>query len=717
MLNHTIEKVLDDTAWALTEAEAAILDSMKQYYTAGFMYGANVSIPMRFANAISNHLRKCTLHPYNGGKLFPSSGMIWLPPDAAQILWNFYVELGRNPQAADDLISKTTDPQEISVLTKAKLCAETYPRGGGYTHSIPNFGRMLAEGLTSYKKRIETKKSETSDAESIDLYNALLVVVDAIYAFRLRVIDHLKSTSFNDEREQNRLMLLNAIESGLPMRPAEDFYQAMVSTTFLYALDGPDNLGRFDQFMLPYYERDIESGAITRNEALSLVKELWAYTDNCTAWNIAIGGTTRDGEEASSDFTLLCMEAAHNRRRPNLALRIRKDTPESVWDSAIDTILTGTGLPALYCEENYIKGMQLAELNIDQSDMYDYAFGGCTELMIHGCSNVGSLEGDFNVLKLMEQFLYTNLESYDTFEQLLSAFESSLSDSIQDTVSWMNHNQLMRSIYDPLLIRTLMIDDCIDRGLNYSNGGARYNWSVVNIIGLNNVLDSLSAIHKCIYNDKLFTSSELLDALRIDFIGNEEMLNSLKQAPHFGNDDEFVNALANRLSKHIYSEFLNHKTWRGGKFLCGTLMFVTYGMHGEYVGATPDGRRSGTPVGDSAGPVQGRDTKGPTAMLRSTASLAQLYASGTLVVNLRISRKLADNKEGRSKLKSLIRTYFEMGGLQLQINVVNQDILRDAIAHPENHTDLIVRVGGYSEYFNYLSPDLKESILERTEHM
>lgn len=703
--------------WALDDNEAAILESKGQYYAAGFLRGSRVSPSMRFSRAIENHLRRCTLHPYDGEALYPAKGSIWFSPDPPQVLWNFYVDLGRNPSIADQYIMNAPSPEERCAFEKARLCCDSYPVGGGYTHSIPNYGRVLAEGLDSYKDRILTHLTNTDDPHKIDMYKSLLVLIDAIDIFRIRIVDFLDGHRFDDSaKESNRKRLAEAYRGGLPMRPADGIYEAMVSTIFIYALDGPDNLGRFDQYMRPYYERDIANGRITRVEAKELINALWKYTDDCSAWNTALGGTTRDGKEASSDLTVLCLEAAEGKRRPNLALRLREDTPDVVWDAAINTISTGTGLPALYCEENYLKGIDLAQLNISDEDRNDFAFGGCTELMVHGCSNVGSLDGDFNAIKTLEDCLHRHLGTSDSFDAFISAYENAIRSSIYEITQRISEWQEVRSEHIPLPMRTLLIDDCIDRGRNYSDGGARCNWSIINIVGLSNAIDSLSAVKKAVYDAGYVSPSELLDALRANFAGYEGLLSYLHKCPRFGNDDPEVNGLADQLSGIIYKEFKRYAPWRGGKFLCGTLMFVTYGWYGEPVGATPDGRLAGTPVGDSAGPVHGRDKIGPTAMLNSTASLQQLHAPGTLVVNLRVSKKLVNTPDGREKLKSLIKAYFRLGGLQLQVNVVDQEVLKDAIEHPERHEHLIIRIGGYSEYFNNLPIDLRYTLLERTEY-
>jgi len=716
-----VEPQLDIGAelWGLTEDEARVLEEHGQHFAPGFMLGDSASIQMRFAHAIRSHLEKCALYPYGGESLYPSGGTIWVDPTCPPVMYMHYVDLvcSFNAELVREKISNAVSDEERKTYEKVKLFQEAFPKSGGWTHSIINFGRLLSEGLTAYRDRISANLAAAGEPDKQELYRALIIVVDAIDRYRQRIAEYLGGLSFEDPAmERNRGRLAGAYLSGLPMRPADGFFEAMVSTIFLYAIDGSDDLGRFDQFMWPYYSSDIESGRLTRQEAVALVGTLWNYVDQCNGWNVALAGSTRQGSEASNDLTLVCMEAGQKKRRPNLALRLRKDTPEAVWDAAIDTIASGNGLPALYSEENYLRAIDTAQLNLPDEDKRDYAFGGCTELMVHGCSNVGSLDGDFSVIERLEKYLERSLADCPTFEDLLLGLESDVRSGIYELTEAVNRNQENRSLYQPQLIRTLLIDDCIDRGKNYHDGGARYNWSVINIVGMSNAIDSLSAVRKAIYEEHKTDAPTLLAALRANFEGHEELRRYLQQCPRFGNDDSEVNEIAERLSGVVYREFKRYAPWRGGKFIAGTLMFVTYGMYGQRVGATPDGRLAETPVADSAGPVQGRDHKGPTAMLRSTASLQQLHAPGTLVVNIRVAKELVNKPAGREKLKSLIRTYFDLGGMQIQVNVVDQEVLKDAMVHPEDHKDLIIRMGGYSEYFNNLTEDLKISILERTEH-
>ena len=708
--------VPDETVWALTDEEAEALQARGDFFAAGMLSGAGVSVAMRHARGIANFLAQCELLSYDGQRLYPAGGTIWREA-APQTVRHFYVQLQTDPALAGQRQADASSPVEREAYRKVLRFCEDYPKAGGWTHSIINFGRVLAEGLDAYAARIQTHLKATADPEKQELYRALLVVVEAIDAYRARLAEYLEGLAFDDpEKERNRQRLAAAYRDRLPLLPAGSFFEAMVATLFLYAIDGSDDLGRFDQFLWPYYRDDVAAGQMTREAAVELVREMWRYVDDCDGWNVALGGTARDGREASNALTLVCLEAAKGRRRPNLALRLRRDTPEPVWDAALEVIATGSGLPALYCEEHYLRAIDLAGLNLAEEDKRDFAFGGCTELMVHGCSNVGSLDGDFSVIKTLEESLHRHLPTCATFEDFFQTFAADLRAGIAGLTAAIDRHQEVRATWHPQAIRTLLIDDCVDRGRNYQHGGARCNWSVINIVGLSNAIDALAAMRQVVFEERAVTAEALLASLEADYAGAEDLRQRLLQCPKFGNDDPAVDALARRLSGLVFREFKRYAPWRGGRYLPATLMFVTYGWFGQPVGATPDGRGAGMPVSDSAGPVPGRDRRGPTAMLRSVASLQQEHAPGTLVVNIRLARSMFASPAGRAQVRSLIRAYFALGGMQLQVNVVDQAVLRDAIAHPEQHGDLVVRIGGYSEYFTRLDGTLQRSLLERTEH-
>jgi formate C-acetyltransferase len=336
--------------------------------------------------------------------------------------------------------------------------------------------------------------------------------------------------------------------------------------------------------------------------------------------------------------------------------------------------------------------------------------------MIHGRSNVGSLDAGLNMPLVLAESLDRHLAAAPSFEALLAAVKADLADTIDEVCRQVSLDQEAKARWRPQPMRSLLIDDCIDCGIEYRAGGARYNWSVVNVAGMANVADSLAAVREVVFEKGEATGAELLAALHADFQDCEPLRRRLERCPRFGNDEPAVDAIATDVAEHVFRECLGRRPWRGGRFLPSTIMFVTYTGAGARVGATPDGRRAGQPLADSIGPVQGRDRNGPTAMLASVAKLPLHLAPGTPILNARFAKQLFDTAEGRERLRDLVRTYFGLGGLQVQINVVDQAVLRDALKHPERHADLIIRVGGYCAHFVDLARDLQESILQRTEH-
>lgn len=710
--------------WSLTTEERAALEARGDWFAAGFMSGEGLPVALRHARGIEAHLLNVPLPAHGGGAVYPMARGFWNGPAAdegpspALELSAFYVALDicTPPAEAEALRRAEAEPDPAARTAYAKLAAlcRTYPRGGGWTHSILHYDRLLAEGLARYRTRLAAAPGGSAGAET--LRRALSVVLEAVARLGVRCAGQVEAFDAPDEAARLRRDRLAAALRSVGGAPPEGFADALAVTAFLFAVDGCDDLGRFDQFIRPFYDRDLALGHVTRDDAREMVADLWRLVDNTNGWNVALGGSTRDGREASSDFTRICIEAARGRRRPNLALRLRRDTPDETWDAALDLIASGGGLPALYGEENYLAALRAARLNLPEEDLRDLAFGGCTETMIHGRSCVGSLDADLNVLATLEWCLLSRLAGCSSFEALLAGFEEDARQSIRTITEAVNRNQAVRAEYHPQLLRTLFIDDCLDRLRAYYDGGARWNWSVVNVVGLSNAIDSLAAVQWAVFEERSVSVAAMLTALATDFEGHRGLRAHLGLSPKFGNDDPEVNELATRLSKFIYREFQRYSPWRGGRFLCGTLMFVTYGWFGKPVGATPDGRLAGDPVADSAGPVPGRDRRGPTAALSSAASLDQGAAPGTLVVNLRLAADCFRTPEGRRQVRALVEGYFAQGGLQLQINVVDQALLRDACVHPERYGDLIVRMGGYSEYWSRLDDELRRTLLQRTEH-
>ncbi len=705
------------------------LRDLGEHFASGYFEEPEASPMRRWSRAVRRRFENRALPPYKGEILYPC-GPANAGPENCIVAPSYSYTYSYNESALTAMLPSLSDEGRETLMAlraqmrdlgeRLNVIKTPHTLGGrGYTHSIPNYGRVLREGLSEYARRISEKLDlarRRGDIERVDLYLGLQDVLAGIKRWHERILRFLREVSLDNPLAEVRRKRLIAAYEQVPFRPARTFFEAVVAYNFVYYLDDCDNLGRVDQELWPYYERDLSEGRTSHEEAVELIRAIWENCDANNGWSAGIGGTTSTGEPAYNDLTIACLEAAHKIRRPNLQLHVRRDMPQEVWEAALDTIATGCGLPALYNEEEFLRSLREAGLGIREEDLGWYNGGGCTETMIHGCSNVGSLDAGINLPLILVQTLDEHLATATSFDELVAAYKEDVAKVVREISDEVSADQRIKALLRPQPMRSLLIDDCIDKGREFNAGGARYNWSVINVGGLANVIDSLAALREVVFERKEKSGAEFLEILHRNYEGEELFRRRLSRCPRFGNDDPRADEIAADISEFVFREFLRYTPWRGGRFLPSCLMFVTYADAGAPVGATPDGRLAGEPLADSAGPYQGRDRKGPTAMLKSVASIPHHLAPGTLVVNIRFTKEFFTTKAGRRKLQQLIRTYFDLGGMQLQINVVDQAVLRDAIEHPERHGDLIVRVGGYSEYFNRLSPKLKMTVLERTEH-
>ncbi len=328
--------------------------------------------------------------------------------------------------------------------------------------------------------------------------------------------------------------------------------------------------------------------------------------------------------------------------------------------------------------------------------------------MLAGISNVGSLDAGIHTALLFTEYMKNELGVSLNFEDFYDGLITEINRQIAIVLDNINEQRMIRAKIKPHPVRTLLVDDCIEKEKDFNAGGARYYWSVVNVAGLINVIDSLLAVKHLVFDTK-----QLPPALFLERLENEDtdFFQKLKRCPHYGADDSEADALAADFSEKVFRAFDQRTPYLGGAFLPASIQFATYAEAGRLTGATPDGRRSGEPLCDSIGAIHQNDSKGPTAFLISAAKLAQSSALGTPVLNFRINKNYV-----KACLKPLVTGYFRSGGMQIQINCVSKEDLQDALDHPEKHENLIVRIGGYSEYFNRLSPELKQTVLDRTEH-
>lgn len=642
----------------------------REYYGAGYYEEPYKSPFERFSRALRRYFENYSLPEYKGEPLYPCGGK-WqtalVNPD-----FSFTVAVNWNRLAEQSQEVRNVLGNDFNLYTSRVTPVHTVG-GNMYTHSYPNFKRIVYEGFDSYEKRIE----KISDSE---IRNGLLDLMVGIRCFHSRILQVLKDAGAVESE------LYKALKK-VPFSPAETLYEALVCWNFVYYLDGCDDIGRMDADLIPLYKGE---------DMTEVFRCFFKNVDVNNGWSGTLGPDY-------NPLTVQCLKACKGIRRPSLELRVKPDMPKEVWDAAIEAIHAGGGSPSLYNEEGYQQALAHLFPDIPAEDRIHCAGGGCTETMLAGMSNVGSLDAGINTALIFWNVMRRSLISSACFDDFYSAFIDEYSHQAKNVMDSISESQRIRAKFNPQPIRTLLVDDCIDRGKDFNNGGARYYWSVVNLSGMINVIDSMLAIKHLVFDTKNMTAEELLK--RLD--SGERIRNSV--VPHHGADSDEANEMAARLSSDLCAVFEEKTPYMGGKFLPSSIQFTTYLGAGIGVGATPDGRLAGEPLCDSIGAINGNDIKGVTALLNSAASLCQSKMAGTPVLNLKLNSSTLP-----TTLPALVQGYFEQGGMQMQITCVSKEELLDAEKHPEKYPNLIVRIGGYSEYFSRLTPEHRRSVIERT---
>lgn len=644
---------------------------MGEYGAAGMYEQPQRSLFYRKALGIRRYYEHCEPAEYNGERLYPSGVVKPSMRVAPYYLTGMKIaEEGLGDAELEEAFTadfgrfRSTVPREHTVA------------GDMYTHSMPNYERILKEGLLSYVPRIEKIADD-------DLREGLLHVVRGIENYVGRCVDRLAAAKADEK-------LINALRK-VPLHPAENIYEALVAWNFILYLDNCDNLGCVAAGLYPYYRGE---------NVVEELKNLFDNLDVNNGYSMALG-------MPYNPLTLQCLEACRGKRRPMIELFVDENTPDEVWDRAFASVRTSNGQPAFYNPHVLLSGLQKRFPCITERDVKRFCGGGCTESMLAGLSNVDSLAAGINLPLILEQTMKERLESAENFEDFYKSYMERTA-LVADRVALEIYNsQRARAQYNPLPMRTLLIDDCIDRGTEYNCGGARYCWSIVNFAGLINVIDSMLVIRDMVFRDKKFSPGEFLEKLARD---DEAFLRTTRGYKiSYGSDNAEADAFAKRISADMFSLLDGKRTFIGEGFIPASIQFMSQAIAGKDVGATPDGRRCGSPLADSLAAVFGKDVKGPTALLKSVTSLNLDRVLGVPVLNFNIKPDF-----GAATLKSLILGYMKLGGVQMQITCVSKQELEDAYVHPDLHRNLIVRVGGYSEYFCRLSDDLKKMVIART---
>ena len=598
--------------------------------------------------------------------------------------------------------------------------------GGGWGgHGNPDYGRIINFGTDHIRKIIAENRTKHPDEEPF--YRSCSYALDAMdiigERYRLSAIE-MAETSDNTEDKAFLTRMAKTFET-VPKKPAYDFTSAMCSFMLIFALDGSDSPGRFDQYMYPAYLK-----TDNKEEVTNLIDRLWEYFRDHRSWNLCISGSDENFNDESNELTyeILAMVRKKGYNTPNLTCRVHRNTPDKLWSKIADTLAVGTGLPALYNDD--VVCTALEKIGIPPEDSHDYCMNGCNQIDILGKSHMGLEDGEVLFTKCLEFALHNGVNAmtgekvsietgdprdFETYGQFERAFINQLEYVTYNSCSSANTYQHLRAVFEPHPLRSCLIEGCLEKGRDYRNGGPLYNHGQILAEGIADTGDSLYAVKKLIYDEKKYTMDQLIDALNANFEGYEQLHYDFRNCEKFGNDIESVDEITARALNRFFTFLKRNKTYRGGIYTGGCSTFSRAANYGRRTAALPNGKFKGEPLlADSIAATPGRDTNGPTAQIKSVLRYNHTDACSGFVFQNKFDKKLFCTEKGKASFIALAKAFFAGGGQQYTVTVVSPEDLLDAKKHPENHRNLIVRVGGYSDYFVNLDEGLQDNVIERT---
>lgn len=661
-------------------------------------------------------------------------------------------------------------PEEVRVFMETGVFGMEGKLNAGDAHLAVNYERILKDGLRGYEKRVKEYKAalDLTNPDNIDkycFYNAVLIVLKAVrnFANRYSVLAKDLAEKELNQKRKNELLEISRICSKVPYEPAETFQEAVQSVWFIQLIlqiesNGHSlSYGRFDQYMYPYYDRDIKNGTIKESEALELLTCLWiktltinkvrsqAHTLSSAGspmyQNVTIAGQTTDKKDAVNDLSFLVLKSVAQTRltQPNLTVRYHKNINKRFLDECVEVMRLGFGMPALNNDEIIIPSFM--DWQVKEEDAYNYSAIGCVETAVPGkwgyrCTGMSYINFPRMLLCTMNNGVdltsnkrftkgygyFTEMESY---EELLKAWDKTIREITRYSVIVENVIDKASERDVPDILCSALTDDCIARGKTIKEGGAVYDFISGLQVGIANMADCLAAIKKLVYEEKKITRQELWDAILDDFSSPEnkkiqEML--IREAPKYGNDDDYVDQLIVEAYDSYIEEIEKYPNTRynrgpiGGIRYAGTSSISANVGQGMSTMATPDGRNAFEPLAEGCSPAHNSDKNGPTAVFKSVSKLRTNKITGGVLLNQKMTPQMLSTEENRQKLELLIKTFFNrLHGYHVQYNIVSKETLIDAQKHPEKHKDLIVRVAGYSAFFNVLSKKTQDDIIGRTE--
>jgi formate C-acetyltransferase len=622
--------------------------------------------------------------------------------------------------------------------------------------------KIYRKGMKDFVAGIENSLQKLDFCNDPDAFvkkeelQAMRIAANALVGFALRYADELRNLAGKETEEKRKEELIQMAEicSKVPANAPETFWEAIQYYWFVHIgviteVNPWDsfNPGRLDQHLLPFYRREIAAGTLTREKAKELLQAFWIKFNNHPAppkigvtakesntytdfTLINLGGVKADGSDAVNELTYLILDVIEEMRllQPGTMVQVSKKNPDPYIRRFLKIIKTGYGQPSVFNTDAIVQEMLRVGKTIE--DARNGGASGCVETGAFG-KEAYILTGYFNLPKVLEITLNNGFDprtqkqiglktgdpvSFKSFDELFEAFETQLNHFIKIKI---DGNNIIDRIYArelPVPFLSLLIDDCIHNGKDYHNGGARYNTSYIQGVGLGSITDELTALNFYVFDKKNISMAAFLEALKYDFINYEEFRKELlENTPRYGNDDDYADDIMRKVFELYHHAIDGQPTARGGVHRINLLPTTCHVYFGSVIGAMPDGRKSGKPLSEGISPVQGADRKGPTAVLKSASKIDHVRTGGTLL-NQKFTPSFLSNDEGIEDVKNLIRSYFRLDGHHIQFNVVSAETLRKAKQHPENYRDLIVRVAGYSDYFVDLTEELQDEIIARTEH-
>lgn len=661
-------------------------------------------------------------------------------------------------------------PDEVSVFMETGLFGMEGKLNAGDAHLAINHARMLREGLRGYEERARRAKAalDLTDPDSVDkyaFYRAVLVVIDAVRRFSLRysalAVD--LSSRESDPARRAELERMGAICAKVPYEPASSFREAMQAVWFSQVLlqiesNGHSlSFGRFDQYLYPYYKADLDGGRISEDEALELLCNLWiktltvqkirsqAHTLSSAGspmyQNVTIGGQTTDGRDAVNELSFLVLRSVAQTRltQPNLTVRYHANIDRRFLDECVEVMRLGFGMPALNNDEVIIPSF--ISWGVSEEDAYDYSAIGCVECAVPGkwgyrCTGMSYLNFPRLLLCTMnggvdltsgKRFTkdYGHFTEMESYEELAEAWDKTIREMCRYSVIVENAIDKASERDVPDVLCSALTDDCIARGKTIKEGGAVYDFISGLQVGIANMADSLAAIKKLVFEEEKIGRQQLWDALLDDFQspeGQRVQRLLIDEAPKYGNDIDYVDDLAVESYEPYIEEVAKYPSTRFGRGPIGGIRYAGTSSISANVGqgmgtmATPDGRHAREPLAEGCSPAHNCDKQGPTAVFKSVSKLPTEKITGGVLLNQKLTPTMLSREENRQKLELMLQTFFNrLHGYHVQYNVVSRDTLIDAQRHPEAHKDLIVRVAGYSAFFNVLSRATQDDIIGRTE--